>query len=50
MDRREQAWGRKRVARVAGTLLMDIQAAFNNVSRALLVKRMKELGIEADLI
>jgi hypothetical protein len=47
MNRTEQAWKKKKVA---GVLLMDVKAAFNNVSRGLLVKRMPELEIEADLI
>jgi len=29
---------------------MDVQAAFNNTSKGLLARRLKELGVEADLI
>jgi len=47
MNRTEQAWERKNVA---GTLLMDVQAAFNNTDSQLLGKRMEALGIQQDLI
>ena len=35
---------------VAGALLMDVKAAFNNVSRLVLSRRQGELGIEPDLV
>ena len=47
MNRTEQAWERKNVA---GTLLMDVQVAFNNTNSRLLRKRMAELGIQQDVI
>jgi len=47
MNRTEQAWERKKVA---GTLLMDVQAAFNNTDSQLLRKRIAALGIQQDLI
>src|SRR5258706_4588739 len=42
-----QAWSRKRIK---GALLMDVKAAFNNVSRGHLVGRMLELGVQNDLV
>jgi len=47
MNQTEQAWAKKRVA---GTLLMDVQAAFNNTNKRLLAARLRELGMEADLV
>ena len=47
INRTEQAWGR---GKVAGTLLMDVQSAFDDTSKGLLAKRLKELGVESDLI
>lgn len=35
---------------VTGTVLSDVQSAFNNASRVLLAKRTKQLGVEADPI
>jgi len=35
---------------VAGTLLTDVQAAFNNTSKRLLAARLETLGVEADLV
>ena len=42
-----KTWEDKRIAR---TLLMDVKGAFDYVSRAKLVQRMNELGIDNDLI
>jgi len=47
MNRTQGSW---RAKRVAGTLLMDVKSAFNNVSRSLLGRRMETLRIEPDLI
>jgi len=47
MNRSQQAWGEKKIA---GALFMDVKAAFNNVSRAHLGKRMEALELEPDLI
>jgi len=47
MNRTQQAWQGKKVA---GALLMDVEAAFNNVSRQVLSRRLDELGIELDLV
>jgi len=47
MSRTQQAWKKKKVA---GTLLMDVQAAFNNTSKRLLAARLETLGVEADLV
>ena len=47
MNRTQQAWQGKKVA---GALLMDVKAAFNNVSRSVLGRTLEELGIEADFI
>jgi len=47
MNWTQQAWQEKKVA---GALLMDVKAAFNNVSRQVLTWRLGELGIEPDLI
>ena len=44
---RTRAWREKRVA---GTLLMDVKSAFNNVNKSLLGRRMETLEIEPDLI
>ncbi|KAL2012391.1 hypothetical protein VTN00DRAFT_5109 [Thermoascus crustaceus] len=42
-----QAWGQKQLA---GALFMDVKGAFDHVDPAKLVKRMRELGIDGDLI
>jgi len=47
MNRTEQAWEKKNMA---GTLLMDVQAAFNNTDSQLLRRSMEALGIQQDLI
>jgi len=47
MNRSQQAWAAKKVA---GALFMDVKAAFNNVNKTHLGKRMQALGIEPDLI
>jgi len=47
MNRTQRAWTEKRVA---GTLLMDVKSAFNNVNKAHLGRRMETLGIVLDLI
>jgi len=36
--------------KAVGALLMDVKAAFNNVSRQILSRRLGELGIEPDLV
>jgi len=35
---------------VAGTLLIDVKSAFNNINKAHLGRRMETLGIKPDLI
>ena len=47
MNRTQQEWDNKRVA---GALFMDVKSAFNNVSKAHLVRRMEALGLGPDLI
>jgi hypothetical protein len=47
MNRTELSWVQKKVA---GVLLMDIKAAFNNVSKHLLLSWLEELEVEEDLI
>ena len=47
MNRTQKAWEKRQVT---GALFMDVKSAFNNVNKALLGKRMEELGVEADLI
>jgi hypothetical protein len=47
MNRTQQAWGGKMIA---GSLLMDVKSAFNNVNKAHLGKRMEDLQLEPDLI
>jgi hypothetical protein len=47
MNRTEMSWAQKKVA---GVLLMDTKAAFNNVSKHLLLARLGELNVEKDLI
>jgi len=47
MNCTEQVWERKNIA---GTLLMDVQAAFNNTDSQLLRRRIGALGIQQDLI
>jgi len=47
MNRTQQAWTGKKIA---GALLMDVKVAFNNVSRPVLSRRLRELDIEPDLV
>ena len=47
MNRTERAWECKKLA---GTLLMDVQAAFNNTNSRLLRRRMRELGVQEDIV
>jgi len=47
MKRVEEAWGRGNTAAV---LLMDVKGAFPHVAKGNLVKRMEEMGFEADLV
>jgi len=47
MNRTQRPWNEKKVA---GALFMDVKSAFNNVSKALLGRRMETLGIEPDLV
>jgi len=46
MKRVEEAWGRGNTAAV----LMDIKGAFPHVAKGNLIKRMEEMGFEADLV
>jgi len=43
----EEAWGRGNTAAV---LLMDVKGAFPHVAKGNLIKRMEEMGFEADLV
>lgn len=43
----DNSWENKKIA---GALLMDVKGAFDHVSRAELVKKIIELGIDDDLI
>jgi len=47
MNCTQKAWSERKVT---GALFVDVKSAFNNVNKALLGKRMEELGLEADLI
>jgi hypothetical protein len=47
MKRVEEAWGRGNTAAV---LLMDVKGAFPHVAKGNLIKRMEEMGFEADLV
>jgi len=47
MKRVEEAWGRGNTVAV---LLMDIKGAFPHVAKGNLMKRMEEMGFEADLL
>jgi hypothetical protein len=47
MNSTEQAWYG---ISIAGALFMDVNSAFNNISKAYLGKRMEVLDLEPDLI
>jgi len=47
MKRVEEAWGRGNTAAV---LLMDVKGAFPHVAKGNLIKRMEEMGFQADLV
>jgi len=47
MKRVEEVWGRGNTAAV---LLMDVKGAFPHVAKGNLIKRMEEMGFEADLV
>jgi len=47
MKRVEEAWGRGNTAAV---LLMDVKGAFPHVAKGNLIKRLEEMGFEADLV
>jgi len=47
MKRVEEAWGRGNIAAV---LLMDVKGAFPHVAKGNLIKRLEEMGFEADLV
>jgi len=47
MNRTQKTWNKKMLA---GALFMDVKAAFNNISKTHLGKRMEERELEADLI
>jgi hypothetical protein len=47
MNRTQLAWGEKKIV---GALLMDVQSAFNNVSKTHLGKRMEAVELKPDLI
>jgi len=47
MKRVEEAWGRGNTVAV---LLMDVKGAFPHVAKGNLIKRMEEMGFEADLV
>jgi len=47
MKRVEEAWGRGNTAAV---LLMDVKGAFPHVAKGNLIKKMEEMGFEADLV
>jgi len=47
MKRVEEAWGRGNTAAV---LLMDVKGAFPHVAKGNLIKRMEEMGFEANLV
>jgi len=48
MKRVEEAWGRGNTAAVP--LLLDVKGAFPHVAKGNLIKRMEEMGFEADLV
>ena len=47
MKRVEEVWGRGNTAAV---LLMDVKGAFPHVAMGNLIKRIEEMGFEADLV
>jgi hypothetical protein len=47
MKRVVEAWGR---GNTAAALLMDVKRAFPHVAKGNLIKRMEEMGLEADLV
>jgi len=47
MKRVEEAWGRGNTAAV---LLMDVKGAFPHVAKGNLIKRMEDMGFEANLV
>jgi len=47
MKRVEEVWGRGNTTAV---LLMDVKGAFPHVAKGNLIKRMEEMGFEADLV
>jgi len=47
MEKVEEAWGRGNTVAV---LLMDVKGAFPHVAKGNLIKRMEEMGFEADLV
>jgi len=47
MNRTERVWECKKLA---GTLLMDVQAAFKNTNSRLLRRRIRELGVQEDIV
>jgi len=47
MKKVEEAWGRGNTAAV---LLMDVKGAFPHVAKGNLIKRMEDMGFEADLV
>jgi len=47
MNRTERVWECKKLV---GMLLMDVQAAFNNTNSRLLRRRMRELGVQEDIV
>jgi len=47
MKKVEEAWGRGKIVAV---LLMDVEGAFPHVAKGNLIKRMEEMGFEADLV
>jgi hypothetical protein len=46
VQKAEEAWGKKWIAAV---LLMDVKGAFPSVARGNLIKRMEDMGFEADV-
>jgi len=47
MKRVEAAWGRGNTTAV---LVMDVKGAFPHVAKGNLIKRMEEMGLQADLV
>ena len=43
----KKAWGR---GRITGTLLMDVAAAFPSVARGCLLRKMRNMGLEENLV